>query len=198
MPAPARCSGRPAIRPRSRCTARRSSHGPGPKSTPALANGKLYSIGMTGVVTAFDAATGKQLWQKPGSRVVPIVYEPRLLAAGRPRAGHLPRRRPRRRRADRVRREHGRREVAWAGDGPGTARRSSPTLGGTRQIVTITQAKLVGVDAATGALLWERPFVSGNTTNAITPVLLRTDAHRVGERRTDPRAFSVSRRTTSG
>src|SRR5205085_2216747 len=47
-------------------------HGPGPKSTPVFANGKLYTIGMTGAVTAFDAATGKQLWQKPGSDVVPF------------------------------------------------------------------------------------------------------------------------------
>jgi outer membrane protein assembly factor BamB len=44
-------------------------------------------------------------------------------------------------------------------------------LGGTRQIVTITQGKVVGVDAATGALLWERPFVSPNFTNGITPIL---------------------------
>ena len=45
-----------------------SKHGTGPKSTPTFANGRLYSLGMTGVVTAFDAATGKQLWQtaKPG------------------------------------------------------------------------------------------------------------------------------------
>src|SRR4029450_7645743 len=42
-------------------------HGPGPKSTPVFFNGRLYSIGMTGVVTAWDAATGKQVWQKPGT-----------------------------------------------------------------------------------------------------------------------------------
>lgn len=47
-------------------------HGPGPKSTPVFANGRLYSIGMTGIVTAYDAASGKQLWQKPGSSVVPM------------------------------------------------------------------------------------------------------------------------------
>ena len=41
-------------------------HGPGPKSTPAFANGRLYSIGMAGAVTAYDAASGKQVWQKPG------------------------------------------------------------------------------------------------------------------------------------
>ena len=47
-------------------------HGPGPKSTPVFFNGRLYSIGMTGTVTAFDAATGKQVWQKPGSMPVPM------------------------------------------------------------------------------------------------------------------------------
>jgi outer membrane protein assembly factor BamB len=44
-------------------------HGPGPKSTPVYFNGRLYSIGMTGVVTAWDAASGKQVWQKPGTGV---------------------------------------------------------------------------------------------------------------------------------
>ena len=79
-------------------------HGPGPKSTPVFANGRLYAIGMTGVVTAFDAATGKQLWQKPGSRAGADVYEPRILAAGRRRAGHFPRGRPQQGSADGVRR----------------------------------------------------------------------------------------------
>jgi outer membrane protein assembly factor BamB len=59
----------------------------------------------------------------------------------------------------------------WAGDGPGYGSPIIAELGGTRQIVTITQGKLVGIDPATGSLLWERPFVSGNFTNAITPVL---------------------------
>src|SRR4026207_192742 len=47
-------------------------HGQGPKSTPAYADGKLFAIGMTGVITAYDAKTGKQLWQKPGSDLVPM------------------------------------------------------------------------------------------------------------------------------
>src|SRR5215212_3767443 len=34
-------------------------HNEGPKSTPAFANGKLYAIGMTGIVTSFNAADGK-------------------------------------------------------------------------------------------------------------------------------------------
>ena len=47
-------------------------HNAGPKSTPVFANGRLLSIGMTGVVTAWDAATGHTIWQKPGSEPVPM------------------------------------------------------------------------------------------------------------------------------
>ncbi len=146
-------------------------HGAGPKSTPTLANGKLYAIGMTGVVTAFDAATGKQLWQKPGSRVVPTytshAFSPLadrglvIFHVGGHNEGAL----------TAFDMNTGDVKWSWNGDGPGYGSPIVADLGGTRQIVTITQGKLVGVDAATGALLWERPFVSGNSTNAITPIL---------------------------
>ena len=59
----------------------------------------------------------------------------------------------------------------WDGDGPGYGSPIVATLGGVRQLVTITQGKLVGVDVVTGQLLWERPFASRNFTNTITPVL---------------------------
>ena len=49
-------------------------HGPGPKSTPAFADGRLFTMGMSGIVTAFDAATGKQLWQKPVPPVQPTFH----------------------------------------------------------------------------------------------------------------------------
>ncbi|MCY4600309.1 MAG: PQQ-binding-like beta-propeller repeat protein, partial [Acidobacteria bacterium] len=38
-------------------------HGPGPKSTPAYAEGRLFTLGMSGIVSAFDAAEGELLWQ---------------------------------------------------------------------------------------------------------------------------------------
>jgi outer membrane protein assembly factor BamB len=146
-------------------------HGPGPKSTPVLSNGRLYSIGMTGVVTAVDAATGKQLWQKPGSSVVPMytshAFSPLvdrglvIFHVGGHNEGAL----------TAYDANTGEVKWSWKGDGPGYGSPILADLGGTRQIVTITQSKLVGIDAATGTLLWERPFVSGNFTNGITPVL---------------------------
>jgi outer membrane protein assembly factor BamB len=68
-------------------------HAAGPKSTPVFANGKLYSIGMTGIVTAFDAATGRQLWQKPGSDIVPMYTTHALFASSGSRPRYFPYRR---------------------------------------------------------------------------------------------------------
>jgi outer membrane protein assembly factor BamB len=146
-------------------------HGPGPKSTPIFFNGRLYSIGMTGIVTAYDAASGKQLWQKPGSTVVPMftthsfspVIDRGLVVfhLGGHDEGAL----------TAFDANTGDQRWSWKGDGPGYGSPVLADFGGTRQIVTITQGKLVGVDVATGALLWERPFVSPNNTNSNTPVV---------------------------
>ena len=146
-------------------------HGPGPKSTPVLANGKLYSIGMIGTITAWDAASGKQLWQKQGTGVVPMYtshsFSPLvdrglvIFHVGGHMKGAL----------TAFDANTGDVKWSWDGDGPGYGSPIVADLGGTRQIVTITQGKLVGIDVATGALLWERPFVSSNFTNGVTPVL---------------------------
>jgi len=39
-------------------------HGKGPKSTPLYYDGRLYTFGISGILSAFDAATGKVAWQK--------------------------------------------------------------------------------------------------------------------------------------
>jgi outer membrane protein assembly factor BamB len=146
-------------------------HGQGPKSTPVFSNGKLYSIGMTGIVTAFDASTGKQLWQKPGSSIVPMFtshsFSPLverglvIFHVGGHNQGALT--------AFDV--NTGEVKWSWSGDGPGYGSPIVAELGGTRQLVTITQGKIVSVDPVTGTVLWERPFVSSNFTNAVTPVV---------------------------
>ena len=159
--------------------------GPGPKSTPAFANGRLYSIGMTGIVTAWDAATGKQVWQKPGSTPVPDVHDPRVLAGRRSRTRHLPRRRPRRGALTAFDVNTGAEKWSWKGDGPGYGSPIVADIGGTRQVITITQGKLVGVDAANGTLLWERPVRHHQHHQLDDAGGLRADGHRVGQRRAD-------------
>jgi outer membrane protein assembly factor BamB len=146
-------------------------HGPGPKSTPVYSDGRLYSIGMTGIVTAYDAASGKQLWQKPGSTPVPMftthAFSPIvdrglvIFHLGGHNEGAL----------TALDANTGDVKWAWKGDGPGYGSPVLAEFGGTRQVIAITQGKLVGVDAANGMLLWERPYPIANFTNSVTPVL---------------------------
>ena len=148
-------------------------HGAGPKSTPVFSNGRLYSIGMTGTVTAFDAATGKEIWRKPGSPNVPQytshAFSPAIdgnnviFHVGGHNNGALT--------AFDV--NTGDVRWTWTGDGPGYGSPVIATLGGTRQVVALTQQKLVGVDAANGTLLWEVPYAVGGDTSSLTPIVYR-------------------------
>jgi outer membrane protein assembly factor BamB len=149
-----------------------TAHGPGPKSTPIFFNNRLYSIGMTGTITAWDAASGKQVWQKPGDpKNVPIFtshsFSPVvergnvIFHVGGDNNGAITA-------FDLV---SGAEKWKWAGDGPGYGSPVITEVAGTRHLVTITQGKVVGLDAGTGALLWERAFVSPNKTNSVTPVV---------------------------
>ena len=145
-------------------------HGPGPKSTPAYADGKLFSIGMSGIVTAFDAATGKQLWQKPGlpeqplwtsHSFSPIVDRGRVVfhMGGNDKGAVI---------AFDV--TSGEVRWEWRGDGPGYGSPMVYDFAGTPQIVTMTQQKFIGLDATTGRLLWERPYTTEYAQNIMTPV----------------------------
>lgn len=149
-----------------------TAHGPGPKSTPVFFNNRLYSIGMTGIVTAWDAASGKQVWQKPGDpknvptftthAFSPVVDRGNVIFhLGGDNNGAIT--------AFDV--ASGEEKWKWAGDGPGYGSPVIAEVAGTRQLVAITQGKVVSIDTATGALLWERAFVSANKTNSVTPVV---------------------------
>lgn len=145
-------------------------HGPGPKSTPLFKDGKLYTLGISGMVSAFDTGDGTLLWQHPEPPVDPFYatamspmadgnnvifhvggHDQGALTAFDATTG----------------------EVAWSwnGDGPAYASPILASIGGTRQIVTVSQDYIVGVSAETGKLLWQRPFDSLYTNNSITPIV---------------------------
>ncbi len=145
-------------------------HGTGPKSTPTFADGRLFTLGMSGMVTAFDAATGKQIWQTPAPAIQTLYHtgmSPLVdrglaivhvgghgngaLTAFDARTGEV--------------------KWSWTGDGPAYGSPIAADIGGTRQIVTFTQDNLVGVSADTGALLWRRPYSVRATRNAVTPIV---------------------------
>ena len=145
-------------------------HEKGPKATPTFADGKLFTLGMTGIVSAFDAANGKRLWQTPPSQPGPLYHTSMSPLVDRGLAiVHVG--------------SHGRGALTafdvntgvvkwrWDGDGPGYGSPIVAEFDGTRQIITFTQDNLVGISASTGALLWKRRFETNYTQNCITPVL---------------------------
>ena len=41
-----------------------ASHGKGPKATPVVADGRVFTLGISGILSRFDAARGRLLWRK--------------------------------------------------------------------------------------------------------------------------------------
>ena len=145
-------------------------HGPGPKSTPTFADGRLFTLGMSGIVTAWDADTGRQLWQMAAPAVQPTYHtamspvvdgDVMVVHIGGQDDGALT--------AFDV--ATGDVRWSWDGDGPAYGSPIVVDLEGTRQVVTFTQENMVGVALDTGALLWRRPFVTQSTTTSQTPIL---------------------------
>jgi outer membrane protein assembly factor BamB len=151
-----------------------SAHGKGPKSTPVVHRGRVYTLGITGVLSAHDAATGRVAWRHTfekeftppapdfGTAMSPLVEGDTLVAhvgsfgKGVLRAFDL---------------ATGAVRWSWTLDGPGYASPVVLATGGSRQIVTETEKHIVGVDAATGAALWSLPFETAYAQNSVTPVV---------------------------
>lgn len=148
-------------------------HGKGPKSTPVYSQGRIYTFGITGVLSCHDAQTGKVRWRKEfskeypntsplyGTAMSPVVTDGLVIAhVGGQDRGAL----------TAFDAETGAVKWAYEADGPAYASPIVVTLEGTRQVVTFTQKELVGVGATNGKLLWKLPAKSAYDTNAVTPI----------------------------
>jgi outer membrane protein assembly factor BamB len=167
-------------------------HGMGPKSTPVFADGRIFTFGISGILTAFDANTGAQLWQKPAPEVgptfstsmSPIVDRGLLIAhVGGNNKGALTAFEP----------TTGAIKWHWDGDGPSYGSPIVADLGGTRQVVTFTQANLVSVSEETGELLWQRPFKTPAVTNSQTPLIYNGDTLIITDAENGVAAFKVAK-----
>jgi outer membrane protein assembly factor BamB len=142
-------------------------HGDGPKATPLFYRGKLFTLGLGGIVSGFDATTGKLLWQTPpppeppyfGMAVSPLGEQNLIivhpgdfgpLTAFDADTGAI--------------KWKARGDSAWA----------SPViveLGGTRQVVSMTQRSVISVAVADGAVLWEHPWKPIGLASTMTPIV---------------------------
>lgn len=144
-----------------------AAHGVGPKATPLFYQRKLYSLGITGIVSAFEADTGRLMWQIPAPREHPSygtavspVGDENLVIVHPGNHGPL------------TAFDASTGDVKWtAGDRGAYASPIIVDLDGIRQVVTMTQRSVLGVSLSDGARLWEYPWGSRSTPSAITPIL---------------------------
>jgi outer membrane protein assembly factor BamB len=143
--------------------------GPGPRATPTIFGGRVYTVGATGLLDCLDGATGKTIWnvnilednesQAVASHGVcgsPLIVDDRVIvcptgANGISLAAYEC--------------ESGKR--VWQG-GKHQASYGSPLLtdlGGVRQILLNNSFGVAGHDAATGKVLWSFEWTNGERTN---------------------------------
>ncbi len=160
---------------------------PGPRSTPTLAGDRLYFVTTDGDVICLDAATGKERWRRSliqdfngymmkamgsyewrssesplvdGDRVVvtPGHIEALMVALNADTG-------------EEIWRTQGRRLGPIGADGAGYSSAIVSEAAGTRQYVQLVGRGLIGVEAATGKLLWGYNRVASDIANIATPVV---------------------------
>jgi len=145
---------------------------PGPRSTPAIVDGKMVTLGASGILSCLDASTGKLLWRKdpfPGivpqffTSMSPMIVDGLCIAhLGGAGNGALM--------AYDI--SSGDERWRWAEEGPDYGSPVLLTIDGTKQIVTPTEKSIVGVDLSDGKLLWKIPFAPvSRAYNAATPIV---------------------------
>jgi hypothetical protein len=153
-------TGEPVWRHRDATRFWESNGGAGPRGTPTLSGGRVYSIGATGVVNVLDATTGAVVWSRNAAKDVnakipfwgisssPLVVDDVVIVAagGKLAAYDTATGKPR-----------------WSGVGKGFSY-SSPhlaTIDGVRQVLFISGPGTTSVDPATGKILWQHPWEGG-------------------------------------
>jgi outer membrane protein assembly factor BamB len=153
----------------------------GPNSTPLVAGNRLFTLGVTGVLNAWDTATGKLFLTRDyspaidtsklfcGTAASPLLVNNRLVVQvgsdihGGKVLGLDP--------------ATGATQWEWTGLGPGYASPVVIDVANQPQIVALTEGSIVGIDAKNGKELWTAPFPDEWHENISTP--LWTGTHLV-------------------
>ena len=148
-------------------------HGKGPKSTSVVADGRLFTLGISGILSAYDSQSGKMIWRKAfkseykstspdfGTAASPLVDGKQLIAfVGGDQGGAL----------TAFDTATGAVKWAWNGEGPAYASPIVVEIDGKRHVITNSEKQLVSVSAADGGLLWSLPLKTPYTQNAVTPL----------------------------
>lgn len=153
----------------------RQGQGNGPRGTPSIVDGKVYSLGGNGDLSCLDAQTGSLVWRKNilndfGGRNIGWGISESVLVDGNNVICT-----PGGRRATIVALNRNTGNVTWTASVPTSpqAAYSSPIaveVGGVRQYVNYTHAGVVGVRASDGRVMWGQRESSNGTANCSTPI----------------------------
>lgn len=144
---------------------------PGPRSSPAVADGKVVTLGVSGVVSCFDAENGKVLWRKDPYKNWPQFYTASspiivngmcIAQLGGKGGGAM------------MAFDLATGDDKWKADtdGPAYATPAVMTVDGAQQLVGQTDRSLIGVALSDGKLLWQLPAQPARMSqNAVTPVI---------------------------
>ena len=148
-------------------------HGKGPKSTPLYYDGKLYTFGISGILSCFDAASGKLEWRMEyskefkatwpqfGTSMSPVIGDGLLVAlVGANDDGAIVA----------YEAKSGAQKWIWKGDGPAYASPVITEISGVKEVVTLTQKNAVGLSLKSGELLWKIDFPGRSGMNIPTPL----------------------------
>ena len=149
-----------------------ASRHPGPRSSPAVAERKVVTLGVGGVVSCLDAATGKLAWRNdPFPKSVPMFFtamSPMIMDSTA--IAHLGKQGNGAMIAYDL--ATGDEKWRWDAEGPEYASPALLAVDGTKQIVTLSEKSIVGVGLSDGKLLWQLPFMPQRRAyNAATPIV---------------------------
>lgn len=156
--------------------------GDGPRATPTVHGGRVYSMGGQGEFCCLDAVTGKLLWRKNaleeasaaclyfGMSASPLIVDDTVIVlSGEPRAAGT------NKTVIAYDKVSGQRRWASLDDKQAYTSPMLVTLAGQRQLLVVTATRVVGLKPEGGALLWEIPW-RVQYDNAIgQPVLVATN-----------------------
>ena len=167
-------TGAPVWRHRDAARFWESNGGPGPRATPTLEGGRIYSFGATGMLNVLDAADGRLVWSRNvatdngialpdwGFSSSPLLIDDLVVVAA---AGTL------------VAYDRATGAPRWSGEdgGPGYSSPHALTVGGVPQILLLAGGGISSVDAAAGTRLWGFRITSSAMAAPIVQPALTAD-----------------------
>jgi outer membrane protein assembly factor BamB len=128
---------------------------PGPRSTPAISDGKIVTFGVSGILSCLDAATGKVLWRKenPGNAVPQFFTGMSPLIVDKTCIAHLGTKDKGQVVAFDM--ETGNEKWKWEGDGPAYASPSLMIVNKQKHIIVQTEKNLMALSLTDGKLQWQ-------------------------------------------